>query len=242
MGGGRRSCSSCRIPPQSTPQPQHLQGWGGLNPSSEPAPSSSAVLEPAGTGAVAGTGHPPAPGWERRGWLQEGLCWENLFLQDVRILLVPHPSSRLQGAGQVRRAGGVWGPLSGQRVPVPLQPPGGDGLPGGSRGSPAFAQTLDLMKFLAAGCVLPGCVDLAVAGTLPWRGLALPGAEGTRCRESTAAYLGDKAPELLTPASRALGTCENLGDPLDMVLYLQGKELINVPLPHCSRANSACIY
>lgn len=70
MCGGRRSCSSCRIPPQSTPQPQQLQGWGGLNPSSEPAPSSSAVLEPAGTGAVAGTGHPPAPGWERRGWLQ----------------------------------------------------------------------------------------------------------------------------------------------------------------------------
>lgn len=64
-----------------------------------------------------------------------------------------------------------------------------------------------------------------MAGRLPW-------ARGHSCRDGTAAYLGDKAPDLLTSANRALGTCDNLGDPLDMILYLQGKELISVPLPH----------
>lgn len=103
---------------------------------------------------------------------------------------------------------------------VPLQTPRGE-----AKVAPGAAQTLYLLKFLAAGCVLPGCVARG------WQAaLAVPRAQGTAA-EITAAYLPDKAPDLLSKASRALGTGKNLGDPLAAIFYLQGKEFINVPLP-----------
>lgn len=61
------------------------------------------MLEPAGTGDAAGTGHPLLRGGfgsARREGMAAG-AWENQFLRDVQILLVPppqHPPARGWGA------------------------------------------------------------------------------------------------------------------------------------------------
>lgn len=111
----------------------------------------------------------------------------------------------------------------------PSPSPRGGRVPWRQQGQPSSCPGSSFAEI--PGCRL--CPSRVWASGRGWHAaLALPGAEGTRCRDSAAAYLGDKAPERLTPASRALGTCENLGDPLDMVSYLQGKEFIKVPWPH----------
>lgn len=148
------------------PTPKHpwAPGWGGLNPSWEP----SLQLGCAGTSRDRGCGRDrasPAPGWVqlrggRRGWSRRGCAgWENQFLQDVQILLVPQPSTRLQGQLQGQEECGVPCQVRGCWS---LSNTPGKGGPGGSRASPVSAQTLYWIKSLAAGCVLPSFLDVRI--------------------------------------------------------------------------------
>lgn len=140
---------------------------------------------------------------------------------------------QVRSLGSPVGSGGIWGPLSGQELGVPCQlrslgPPvrsgGVWGLLWGQEefGVPFQVRGCRSLSTPLARLALPGAeerwqdfviFDLKkslAAGDSSWMcgSVRLPRGRECSCRDGTAAFLADKAPDRLIPAPRASGTAE----------------------------------